>query len=389
MSIRYDCIETDITVGVVYKMLLYLEIAESIRQLIVSGEYKPGDKLPPVRELARHWHCTTGTVSRAYAQLSQEGLVTAHQGSSTRVASGALQAESVAWRWVNIVNQAEKYLLEVLSGGYTPSQAEAALSVAIARWENVQEKNNSQINDPVTTTSDKETLRFAGSHDLMLKSLEQMWQELVQDITLSTDYVGSIGGLIALARNEADIAGAHLWDVATDTYNVPFIEKLLPGRKLVLLPLGYRCMGLIVPQGNPQKLHSLKDLVLPQVIFINRQLGSGNRVWLDEQLKSLNILTEAIKGYRETVSTDLEIARAIVEEKATVGLGTESAASAYGLDFIALKKERYDLVFYAHDWNKPYIQKLVEVVRSEHFRKILLSLGGYDPAITGKEIWVG
>ena len=115
------------------KTFLYLEIAESLRRRIASGELRPDDKLPPVREMARRWGCTPGTVSRAYAQLAREGLVAGHRGGGTRVMPGVLDAERPAWQWAALVNRAERFLLEALGSGHTPAQAESALSVAISR----------------------------------------------------------------------------------------------------------------------------------------------------------------------------------------------------------------------------------------------------------------
>ena len=114
---------------------LYQEIAEALRRRIASGELKPGEKLPPVREMAGQWNCTPGTVSRAYAQLAREGLVTGHRGGGTRVAPGEGRPEGSVWQWALLVNRAEQFVLEAVSNGYTPVQIETALAVALARWQ--------------------------------------------------------------------------------------------------------------------------------------------------------------------------------------------------------------------------------------------------------------
>ncbi|RLC79463.1 MAG: hypothetical protein DRI61_07885, partial [Chloroflexi bacterium] len=106
------------------KPFLYREIAESLRRQIASGELKPGDRLPPVREMARRWNCTPGTVSRAYAELAREGLVVGHRGGGTRVAPSVLQPERPAWRWATLVNRAERFLLDAIGSGYTPEEAQ-------------------------------------------------------------------------------------------------------------------------------------------------------------------------------------------------------------------------------------------------------------------------
>jgi molybdate-binding protein/DNA-binding transcriptional regulator YhcF (GntR family) len=368
------------------KTFLYLEIAESLRRRIASGELRPDDKLPPVREMARRWGCTPGTVSRAYAQLAREGLVAGHRGGGTRVMPGVLDSERPAWQWAALVNRAEQFLLEALSSGHTPAQAESALSLAISRWRELQRGD--------TPSSQKESarpvmeLRFAGSHDLALELVARMLSEETPEARLSVEYVGSLGGLMALARGEAEIAGAHLWDEATDTYNAPFVRRLLPGRRVALLTLAHRSLGLIVPSGNPQQLQHLADLARPDVRLVNRQPGSGTRVWLDAHLSAPPISPDPIAGYEREELTHLAVARAVDQGEATVGLGIHAAASAYGLGFVPLTQERYDLVFPEAVWSVPAAQALVAIVRSARFREAVVALGGYDTSETGRETWI-
>ncbi len=368
------------------KTFLYLEIAESLRRRIASGELGPDDKLPPVREMARRWGCTPGTVSRAYAQLAREGLVVGHRGGGTRVMPGVLDSERPAWQWAALVNRAERFLLEALGSGHTPAQAASALSLAVSRWRELQREDippsQTEPAHPVTE------LRFAGSHDLALELVVRVLAEETPGARLSVEYVGSLGGLMALARGEAEIAGAHLWDEATDTYNVPFVRRLLPGRRVVMLTLAHRSLGLIVPPGNPQGLRTLVDLTSPDVRLVNRQPGSGTRVWLDAQLRSLSISPGAVVGYEREELTHLGVARAVDGGEATVGLGIHAAASAYGLDFVSLTEERYDLVFPEAVWRSPAAQALVAIARSARFGEAVAALGGYDTSETGRETWV-
>lgn len=365
---------------------LYQEIAEALRRRIASGELGPGDKLPPVREMARRWGCTPGTVSRAYAQLGREGLVAGHRGGGTRVTPNALQPEDPVWGWARLVNRAESYLLEAMGAGHTPAQAESALSVAISRWRDLQREGA-----PVPTAVSPEgtaQLRFAGSHDLAVEFLARLMREETPHSQLSVEYLGSLGGLMALARDEADVAGTHLWDATSDTYNLPFVRRLFPGRRAVLLTLVGRSLGLILPSGNPQDVRGLADLARADVCLVNRQSGSGTRVWLDAQLQALDISPESLTGYKREELTHLAVARAVASDQATLGLGIHAAASAFGLDFIPLTQERYDLVVLEATWNTPAVQALVEVVRSSRFQEAVIALGGYDTTETGQEIWI-
>jgi molybdate-binding protein/DNA-binding transcriptional regulator YhcF (GntR family) len=364
---------------------LYLEIAESLRRRIASGELKPGDKLPPVREMARRWGCTPGTVSRAYAQLAREGLVGGRRGGGTRVQAGALQPERPTWQWARLVNRAEQFLLDVVSSGHTPVQAESALSVAIFRWQELQRKG---VPHPQPGSAALSGFRFAGSHDLAVELVARMLAEGTPQVRLSVEYVGSLGGLMALAQSEAEVAGIHLWDETTDTYNIPFVRRLLPGRRVALLTLARRSLGLIVPARNPQAVRSLADLARPGVRLVNRQSGSGTRVWLDTQLKALGIQPTSVPGYDREETTHLAVARAVDQQEATVGLGIYAAASAYGLDFVPLTQERYDLVLPEAVWGLPAAQALIMAVRAPQLREAIAAFGGYDTSETGREIWI-
>ena len=371
---------------------VYLEIAEAVRRLIVSGELKGGDRLPSIRTTAQRWKCTPNTVSRAYSLLSREGLVSAHRGGGTRVASvreGFGKVAPPEWEWASLVNRAEAYLLEGLGLGHTPAHAEAALAAAISRWQDMRRQASG--GGPVAsgespTSRTPYSIRFAGSHDLCVELLGRFLIEHTPAVTLSTDFIGSLGGLMAVARGEADLAGSHLWDEAAGVYNVPFIQRVLPNRKVVLFNLVQRLRGLIVPARNPQGLRAVADLTRPGVRFINRQPGSGTRVWLDVQLKSAGLAPEDIEGYDQEEPTHVGVARAIAEGRATAGLGISAAAAAYGLDFLPLGQERYDLVVPSEKWEAAPLQLLRSVVVSPHFKRAVSALGGYDVSETGTEI---
>ncbi|MEZ4643494.1 MAG: substrate-binding domain-containing protein [Chloroflexota bacterium] len=362
---------------------IYQEIAESLRLQIAAGDLQPGERLPPIREMAQRWHCTPGTVSRAYAILADDGLVTGRRGSGTHVVENPLPGERPFMAWATLVNRAEQFLLEALSSGHSTAQAQAALTVAVARWQTLQA-------DPIppATHTPYTALRFAGSHDLAVELLAQTLHNAQQQEPLVVQFMGSLGGLMALARGEADMAGIHLWDVATDQYNAPFVRRLLPGQRVVLLTLVQRDLGLIVPPGNPQGLATLADLTHPDIRWMNRQVGSGTRVWLDAQLKALAINVAAIAGYTDEVTTHMLAAQAVATGKATAVPGIYAAAAAYGLDFVPLTQELYQLVIPEQVWETAVCQSLVTAARSPAFREAVNALGGYDTSATGTVTWL-
>jgi putative molybdopterin biosynthesis protein len=362
---------------------LYEEIAEALRRQIASGELAAGARLPSVRATAAQWNCTTGTVTRAFAMLAEEGLIQSNRGGGTRVTELPLP-ENNSLAWATLVNQAERFLLEVLGQGYTEAQVQTAVSVALARWHTLQE--NLPVKPPAPLPGD--TLRFTGSHDLTMELLGRQLAAAYPACQLTLNFRGSLGGLFAIARGDADIAGIHLWDESSDTYNTPFVRRVLPGQRIALLTVANRSIGLLTPPGNPQALQSLTDLTRKDVQWINRQAGSGTRVWLDAQLQRLQIDHRAIQGYADEKATHLQVAQTIVDKKATAGLGLQAAAASYGLGFVPLTEEPYQLVIPEQIWGTQTCRRLVETLQSAEFKTAVDSLHGYDSTPTGDVVWI-
>ncbi|MCA9973625.1 MAG: substrate-binding domain-containing protein, partial [Anaerolineales bacterium] len=231
-------------------------------------------------------------------------------------------------------------------------------------------------------------LRFVGSHDPAIGLLAEQLAGSRPRAALDVTFVGSLGGLMALARGEADVAGTHLWDETTDTYNEPFVRRLLPGQRLALVTLAQRSLGLILPAGNPQAVHGLSDLQKPGIRWINRQPGSGTRVWLDAQLQALGIDRAAIAGYDHAVVTHMGVAEAIHAGAATAGLGIRAAAAAYALHFVPLTQETYQLVVPQPVWETAVWQALLAIIRGSQFQEAVATLGGYTTVGMGTVQWL-
>ncbi|MEW5872294.1 MAG: substrate-binding domain-containing protein [Chloroflexota bacterium] len=359
---------------------LYQKIAESIRQEILSGKLKPGDPLPPVRQMKDQWECTVGTVQRAYRDLADQGLLVSRVGQGTRVAHvPPIQAE-LPMRRAALTHRAEAFLLEALTAGYGLEEVEEALRLAMDRWRVLRQ---------APQTSQEDCLRFAGSHDMALNWLAAHFAEIVPAYCLRLSFSGSLGGLIALAQGQADLAGCHLLDAESHSYNLPFVQRLLPGRRVALVTLAHRRLGLILPAGNPARLQGLEDLRRPGLRFANRQAGSGTRVWLDIALQRAGIPAEQIQGYADEKMTHSEVALAVAEKQADVGLGLETPARTYGLEFIPLTGERYDLVVCQEQWDWHPVRALVAWLQSNAAAAAISALAGYDARETGQVTWVG
>ena len=358
---------------------LYQKIAENIRQAVLNGEIKPGERLPSVRELAAQWNCTLGTAQHAYRELAAQGLTTSRAGQGTRVVSSAGRFQGTPLRRAALVHRAESFLLEVFTAGYTPREVEAAMRQALDRW---------RISPQEKPAAAPEVLRFSGSHDLAMTWIASHFNEIAPGFSLNLELSGSLGGLIALAEGKADLAGCHLWDQESSTYNLAFIRRLLPGRRTAVVNLAYRRMGWMLPPGNPAGFQKLEDLTKPQIKFVNRQSGSGTRVWLDALLHRSGIPVERIQGYELEKMTHFEVARSIAEGQANLGFGLEAAALEFALEFTLLVEEEYDLVIPSSSYALPAIQALLSWLSGQEVKDALQSLGGYNCEKSGKTLWV-
>jgi putative molybdopterin biosynthesis protein len=231
----------------------------------------------------------------------------------------------------------------------------------------------------------RQTVLLAGSHDPLLDLLGSLLGSAYPGMGLSVSPLGSLGGLLALARGEAHLAGSHLLDEATGEYNLPFVAQHLPGRTAVIT-LVHRQQGFLVPPGNPLGIHDFADLTRPEVSFLNRQRGAGTRLLLDLELKRRSIEPGSIRGYEREEYTHTGLAAAVRAGTADTGLGVYSAAQALGLDFVPVAEERYDLVIPEVELETERLARLLEVVRSPVFRAAASAMGGYDTRQSGERL---
>jgi putative molybdopterin biosynthesis protein len=198
-------------------------------------------------------------------------------------------------------------------------------------------------------------------------------------------YIGSYDSLIALYRKQVNVASAHLWDSDTDTYNIPYVRRLLPGIPAIIVHLTCRMQGFYVAHNNPKKILDWKDFGRDDITMVNREQGAGSRVLLDENLRLLGIFGKNIDGYNHEIQSHLTVASIVASGKADVAIGTEKIAKQVeGIDFIPIKKERYDLVLRREDENQYEMQSLLNIIRSQAFQEEFSRIGGYDTKDMGK-----
>ena len=230
---------------------------------------------------------------------------------------------------------------------------------------------------------------IVGSHDVSLDVLSSLMGRFRLPVSLASVNVGSLGGIMALKNNECHLAGSHLLDEKTGQYNIPAIKRYLKGHDVSLVTLAHRRQGLIVKKGNPLGIRDITDLTRDDVVFVNRQRGSGTRILLDYLLKTISLDASGIVGYDREEFTHMNVAARVASERADCGLGIQAAAIALDLDFIPVEEERYDLIIPKRHRSHPGVSSLLDIIASSEFITRLESLGGYSGRETGKEVHIG
>jgi putative molybdopterin biosynthesis protein len=226
------------------------------------------------------------------------------------------------------------------------------------------------------------TIFAIGSHDMTLDLLAQFLAQRGRRLVSAN--VGSLGGLVALRRGEAHLAGSHLLDPATGEYNVAYIRQYLPDTPVTLVTWVGREQGLMVAPGNPKTIHSLLDLARPDVRFVNRQAGSGTRMLLDLMLKKAGINGAELRGYDSGELTHAAVAAYVASGMADTGMGVEAAAKRFDLGFVPLVTERYFFLASRETVKSPAMERVLETLRDPGFRGLINALPGYDAANSGQ-----
>ncbi len=360
---------------------LHRQIVDQIRHLIATGSLSAGDRLLPVRSLAARLRVNVNTVARAYLELEKAGVVSTASGRGTFV-SGEAPARVADFREDRLRDLLGRAVVEALSLGYSQEQIEGALALQLARWRELRSAAAADPS-PKKPSSPDSTLLLAGSHDLALDLLIGQLSRSQPTLSVVASNVGSLAGLMALQRGEAQVAGCHLLDEETGEYNLPFLRRILPGEEVLLVNLVHRQQGLMVARGNPKGIHGIEDLSRPGVVMVNRQKGAGTRVLLDLRLRQLGIAPEGLPGYDREVGTHTTVAAAIAHGGADVGLGILPAARAMDLDFLPVATERFDLAIPMAHYETARVAALMAALRSEAFKAVVRELGGYDTSETG------
>ncbi|MBM4277243.1 MAG: helix-turn-helix domain-containing protein [Deltaproteobacteria bacterium] len=230
-------------------------------------------------------------------------------------------------------------------------------------------------------------LLASGSNDPILDMLQTYLRESHPDFYIFSANTGSTDGLKAMNMGYTDIAWSHLLDPKSGAYNIPFLDALLPNVKPVVVNLFDRDLGFVTAPKNPLGIQGFEDLTRKGVRFLNRQKGAGTRVLLDHHLKKLKIPLSKISGYEKEVYTHFEVGLSILSKEADVGIAAIAVSKLFGLPFIPITRERFDMVLDKATFFDKGVQAFIEVLNSPAFRKRVEKVGNYDFSNSGKILY--
>lgn len=251
----------------------------------------------------------------------------------------------------------------------------------------------------------KQTARSNGRTQLVVFAKEEIEQKSIvlagcdPATSVLTQMVDKISGvkiisaaassqlaLTWLKENKVHIAGSHLEDPKTGEFNLPFIRTEFPKGDVCVVTFARWEEGLVSAAGNPKQIRKVADLARKNVTFVNREPGSGSRALLDRLLKKDGLSARTIQGYERVAYGHLAAAYCVLSKDADACLATRSAAQIFGLDFIPLHSERYDLVMRRRTADLPEVKALLDVLQRATLRRKLEILAGYDTSETGTVI---
>jgi len=228
------------------------------------------------------------------------------------------------------------------------------------------------------------SLLAAGSNDPVLDMLLTAIKREHPTFNIFSASTGSINGLEALNTGLTDIAFAHLFDPETGEYNVPYLKQYCPDHTPVVVNLFYRDIGFLTPKAAPKKFKGWESLPGQDIRFVNRQRGSGIRIFLDYELKSRNISSGNIAGYDNEVYTHFEVGLALISGEADVGIASAAMAKILDLNFLPLTGERFDMILDRDTFFRPELQAFMETLKSDAFKKRVGKIGSYRFNDVGK-----
>ena len=244
------------------------------------------------------------------------------------------------------------------------------------------------INHPGTSVKfQKNLLIIVGSNDLLLERTINLFNKLYPESPAVFGLIGSFGGLKILKERHCHIAGAHLLESNEKEYNFAYLKEYLNEPLPAVINFCFREQGLLLAPGNPKGINSIKDLARKDVILANRPCGTGTRLLLDHELQKAGIKPEQVKGYKNEFPSHLDVGIEVLSGRADVGIGIKAVASLLGLEFIPLRRERYDLFIPRDVFFEEHVQRFLSLLQEKRFYRLAEELSDYDVSQAGKMIF--
>jgi len=333
---------------------------------IENGTYVPNTEV--ALNLARELEVTVDELF-----LLQEAIPTAPDSLAAEVLSAAPMVKGqpvrvcqIGSRWVSVPVSASPYYMPEADGiikrtGKTAGRADL---VVFAKEDASQKRLVLAGCDPAT--------------GLLAHMVEK-----ISGVEIVSAAASSKLALTWLSEGKVHIAGSHLEDPKTGEFNLPYIRKQFPDEDFIVVTFARWEEGFVVAAGNPKRVRKIEDLVRKHVKFVNREPGSGSRGLLDQLMEKAKMDAEKVQGYDRIAHGHLAAAYCVVSREADVCLATRSAAQTFGLDFVPLHSERYDLVMRKRTSDLPAVKAFLDVLQRATLRRKLEVLAGYDTSQTG------
>ncbi len=254
----------------------------------------------------------------------------------------------------------------------------------VEQWLEAQTINFPKQPDPLPPYDG--LLIIAGSNDILLDRTISLINQRYSEEMVAFGNMGSLGGIRALRRNHCHIASSHLIQKDGEEYNFGFaIDELgqMPG----IINFCRREQGLLIEKGNPKNIRSVADLNQAGIKIINRPLGTGTRLLLDEELTKAGIGGNEIEGYTREVSRHLDLGLEILSGRAQAGPCIRAVAELLDLDFVPIKWESFDLLILKDRFFDKGVQQFLGFLNEPSFKKLGDDLAGYDLSFSGKMLF--
>jgi molybdate-binding protein/DNA-binding XRE family transcriptional regulator len=333
---------------------------------IEAGTYVPNTEV--ALNLARELEVTVDELFRL-----QEGLPSSPEALAAEVLSAApsvtgqpVRVCQIGSRWVSVPVSASPYYMPEADGiikrtGKTAGRADL---IVFAKDEASQKRLVLAGCDPAT--------------GLLAHMVEK-----ISGVEIVSAAASSKLALTWLSEGKVHVAGSHLEDPKTGEFNLPYIRKQFPDEDFLVVTFARWEEGFVVASGNPKRVRKIDDLARKNVRFVNREPGSGSRALLDQLMDKAKMAAENVQGYDRIAHGHLAAAYCVVSREADVCLATRSAAQTFGLDFVPLHSERYDLVMRKRTADLPAVKSFLDVLQRATLRRKLEVLAGYDTSQTG------